>query len=245
MMQRKSPILAAAVALASIAFALSPLLTRDFAGYRPEQFPVFLDFWPVQPAGWAFGIWGVIYIWLILGALWGLLNAPHDPQWQNMRGPLLVSLGIGTFWIAAANTSPILATVVIFAMAALAIAAMLRAGSDTPVWQARPVALYAGWLTAATGVGTGVVLGGYGVLTAQSAALTMLAAVLVAAMIVQSFRPAEWAYPLAVMWALAGVIAANLPAGNWAVIGLSAIGILALALGYLLRRRPRPARLTE
>lgn len=245
MMQRKLPILATAVALVSIAFALSPFLTRDFAGYKPEQFPVFLEFWPVQPAGWAFSIWGVIYIWLVLGAVWGLLKAPHDPDWQNMRRPLVLSLGIGTFWIAAANASPILATVMIFAMAVFAIAAMLGAGSDAPGWQVRPVALYAGWLTAATGVGTGVVLGGYGVLTAQIAALAMIAAVLVAAMLLQALRPAEWAYPLAIIWALAGVIAANLSSGNWSVIALSAVGIVALALGYVVRRQPGLARLTE
>ncbi|MBU2980472.1 hypothetical protein KO498_01480 [Lentibacter algarum] len=233
-MPRKIPGLAIAVMLATIAFALSPLLTSEFAGYRPEQFPVVLEFWPVQPAGWAFGIWGVIYIWLILGSIWGLLNAPHDLHWQKMRAPLLVSLGLGIFWIATANAAPILATIMIVAMAGFAIAAMLRAGNDAPAWQARPVALYAGWLTAATGVGTGVVLGGYGVLTAQVAALAMLAAVLVVAVIVQSFRPAEWAYPLAVMWALIGVIAANAPSENWSVSALSAVGIVTLAVRVLL-----------
>jgi hypothetical protein len=236
------PILAITVALVTIVFALSPLLTSEFAGYRPEQFPVVQEFWPVQPAGWAFGIWGVIYIWLILGAIWGLLNAPRDPDWHHMRAPLLPSLGLGSFWIAAANAAPILATVMIFAMAAFAIVAMLRAGTGTPVWQVRPVALYAGWLTAATGVGTGVVLGGYGVLSAQAAALAMLAAVLVIALIVQSLRPAEWAYPLAVIWALTGVIAANAPSANWPVIGLSAVGIAALVLRVLLTMQPGRAR---
>ena len=110
------------------------------------------------------------------------------------------------------------------------------AGDDNRVWQVRPVALFAGWLTAATGVGTGVVLSGYGVLTAQSAALTMLAMVLLVALTVQSRRPAEWAYPVAIMWALSGVIAANVPAGNWPVIALSAVGIAALAICFVLRR---------
>lgn len=242
MSHQKTPYLAVAVTLASIAFALSPLMTREFAGFRPEQFPVVLDFWPVQPAGWAFGIWGVIYVWLILGAIWGLVNARRDFDWERMRAPLLVSLGLGTFWIAVANASPLLATFMIGAMAAFAIAAMLRAGTKAAIWQAAPVALYAGWLTAATGVATGVVLGGYGVLTAQVSALAMLVAVLVVALIVQSARPAEWAYPLAVIWALAGVIAANVPLANWPVILLATVGIVALALGFLLRGGPRSLR---
>lgn len=238
-MTRNTPFLAIAVLLATVAFALSPLLTRGFAGYRPDQFPVVLDFWPVQPAGWAFSIWGVIYIWLIAGAGWGWFNAPRDPEWGKMRAPLLISLGLGIFWIAAANAAPIVATVMIFVMAACAIAAMLRAGDEDRVWQVRPVALYAGWLTAATGVGTGVVLGGYGVLSAQAAALTMLVLVLLVALVVQSRRPAEWAYPAAIIWALSGVIAANLPTENWSVIAMSAVGIAALAVGFVLQRHKR------
>ncbi|MCK0141092.1 hypothetical protein [Aliiroseovarius sp. F20344] len=238
-MTRNTPFLAIAVLVATVAFALSPFLTRDFAGYRPEQFPVVLEFWPVQPAGWAFSIWGVIYIWLIAGAVWGGLNASHDPHWRKMRTPLLISLGLGTFWITAANAAPVLATVMIFAMAVFAIVAMLRAGYEDRVWQVRPVALYAGWLTAATGVGTGVVLSGYGVLSAQAAALTMLAVVLLAALAVQSCRPSEWAYPTAIIWALSGVIAANVPTGNWPVIALSAAGIAALTVGFVLQRRKR------
>jgi len=244
-MTRNIPLLAIADVIATVAFTLSPFLTRDFAGYRPEQFPVVLDFWPVQPAGWAFSIWGVIYIWLIAGAIWGWFNAPRDRQWQKMRLPLLASLGLGVFWIAAANAAPILATIMIFAMAVFAIAAMLRAGDDDRVWQVRPAALYAGWLTAATGVGTGVVISGYGVLTAQTAALSMLAIVLLVALTVQSRRPAEWAYPAAFMWTLSGVIAANLPTVNWPVIALSTFGIAALALGFALRRHAgQPGRAT-
>lgn len=236
-MLRNTPFLAFAVAVATVVFALSPFLTREFAGYRPEQFPVVLDFRPVQPAGWAFSIWGLIYIWLIAGSLWGWLNAPRDCYWQNMRVPLLMSLGLGIFWIATANSAPILATIMILAMAVLAIVAMLRAGDDDRVWQVRPVALYAGWLTAATGVSTGVVLSGYGVLTAQTAALCMLAATLLVAMTIQSRRPAEWAYPAAIIWALSGVIAANLPDGNWPVVALSAVGIAALAVSFVFQRR--------
>ena len=155
-MKRPLPILALSVLAAAIAFAMSPWLSGGFAGFSPAQFPVKQDFWPVQPAGWAFSIWGVIYTWLIFGAVWGLINAPHNPNWRPMRQLLLVSLGVGAFWVMAANASPVLATFMIVAMAVLAITAMMRAGLENPAWQVRPVALYAGWLTAATGVGAGV-----------------------------------------------------------------------------------------
>ncbi len=236
-MLRSFPPLATAILLFAVAFALSPLFSSGFAGFEQGQFPVETDFWPIQPAGWAFSIWGVIYAWLIAGAAFGVFKAPDDPDWSAMRPPLLISLMIGTFWIAAANASPILATVMIVVMAATAILAMLRAGSNSPYWQVRPVALYAGWLTAASGVGIGVVLGGYGVLSAQSAALLMLLAVLAVALVAQSRRPQEWGYPLAIVWALVGIIAANAASGTWPVIALAIIGVLCLVAQFVLRGR--------
>ncbi len=223
-------ILATVVLIATLAFVLSPLLTSGFNGFAPDQFPVPQDNPPVQPAGYAFAIWGVIYLWLIISAIFGVWRASDDPSWHAMRLPLAISLILGAFWIKAANDAPILATVMIVVMAGTAIAAMLRAGHTQPWLQARPVALYAGWLTAATGVAVGVILGGYAILSAQAAAIICLGGVLVVALIVQSARPREWAYPAAIMWALVGVIVANLPTPNVPVIALAALGIAALTL---------------
>lgn len=233
---KRPSFLAMSVLVTAIAFAISPWLSEGFAGFSPEQFPVQQNSWPVQPAGWAFSIWGVIYVWLIFGSLWGLKNASFDHEWNSMRLPLLASLGIGTFWVMAANAFPILATLMIIVMAVLAICAMLRAGFNDPAWQARPVALYAGWLTAATGVGIGIVLSGYGVLRPQTSALLMLSCVLLVALYIQSRRRQEWAYPLAVIWALSGVISSNIESQNWPVIGVSALGILLLIFFGISRR---------
>jgi len=218
------------VLIATLGFVLSPLLTSGFNGFTPGQFPVPQVNPPVQPEGYAFSIWGVIYLWLIISAGFGLWQAAEDPDWQAARLPLAISLIIGCFWIKAANEAPVLATVMIVAMAAAATAAMLRAGNTQPWLQARPIALYAGWLTAATGVAIGVILGGYAILSAQAAALGCLVAVLVVALVVQSARPREWGYPLAIIWALVAVIVANLPAANIPVIALAALGIAALTL---------------
>lgn len=223
-------LLAILVAIATLAFAISPLLTTGFSGFTADQFPVPQVNPPVQPMGYAFSIWGVIYLWLIVGAGYGLFRAAEDPDWRAMRPPLAASLMIGAFWIAVANVSPLAATVMIVGMATLAILAMLRAGSSQPWLQARPVALYAGWLTAAAGVAIGVSLGGYAVMSAQWAAIICLAGVLTVALSVQSARPAEWGYPAAVIWALIGVLAANLSGPNWPVIALAVLGIAALVL---------------
>lgn len=238
-MPSKSPLLPIALAATSVAFALSPVFTKGFAGFRPAQFPVVQDVWPVQPAGWAFSIWGVIYLWLIIGTAWGAFKASQDKDWEPGRPPLLISLAIGTVWIAAANASPLLATAMILVMTGFAIRAMLLSGRKSPALQTRPIALYAGWLTAASGVAAGVTLGGYGLLSAQAAALTMLVLVLAVALFVQSRRPAEWAYPLALIWALSGVIAANLASANFPVIALCGLGILLLGLGLLRGHKPQ------
>ncbi|SFR47499.1 hypothetical protein SAMN04488005_2377 [Yoonia tamlensis] len=233
--------LALVVLFFTLTFVLSPLASVGFNGFTPFQFPIPQIDPPVQPASYAFSIWGIIYFWLVLGAGYGLWRAPNDPGWNAMRMPLAGSLIIGTFWIAAANSAPILATIMIVAMAALAILAVLRAGNLQPWLQVRPVALYAGWLTAASGVAIGVLLGGYGVFSAQAAAIICLIGVLAVALAVQSARPREWGYPAAVIWALVGVIVQNSSNTNWPVIALATFGIAALALRTKFSFTERPS----
>ena len=72
------------ILLLAIAFALSPLASDGFNGFTREQFPVVNAFWPVQPVGWAFSIWGVIYLWLIAGCVVGVWRARHAPDWAAM-----------------------------------------------------------------------------------------------------------------------------------------------------------------
>ncbi|QIR83937.1 tryptophan-rich sensory protein [Paracoccus sp. AK26] len=228
------------VLLAAVAFAVSPMLSNGFGGYRPDQFPIPQADPPIQPAGWAFSIWGLIFAWLVAGSAFGAWKRREDPDWQPMRPALLVSLALGAFWIETAHRTPIGATVLIVAMLVPALAAFLRAGRQDAVWQVRPVALYAGWLTAATGASFGLVVGGFGVMSEQAAAILCLLAVTGAALAVQAARPGEWAYPAGVIWALTGIFVANLSTANVPVLALSALAVLVLgwraAGGYRLNR---------
>lgn len=83
------------VVIAVLAFVASPFLFGQFGGYPPELFPVPQDDPPVQPAGWAFSIWGVIYAWLVASAAFGLVARRSTPDWTAMRLPLLASLVMG------------------------------------------------------------------------------------------------------------------------------------------------------
>jgi hypothetical protein len=221
-MYRKNALL---ILLAALAFALSPLLSSGFNGFAPDQFPVPQIDPPVQPEGYAFAIWGVIYLWLIAGAAFGVWDRASDPDWTPMRPALGVSLLIGAAWIPVAQLSPLWATVLIWAMLGTAVLALLRAGVADHGWLRAPIGLYAGWLTAASCVALGLMLAGHGVLSAQMAAYAGIALALAVALSVQALRPDTPAYPAAVIWALVGVAVSNLAGPNWPVLGLVAAGI--------------------
>ena len=216
-----------AVLALAIAFAVSPALSNGFGGFYPESFPVKAERWPAQPAGWAFSIWGLIYLWLVLAALWAVWRPADMPGWSRSAGPLGVSLFTGMFWIEAAMRSPLLATAMILPMAALAIMAMRRAEPAFREWGV--LGLYAGWLTAASGVAVSVILTGYGATTPRLAAIGLILIVLAVALTVAATRPHIWTYRAGVAWALIGVIAANATAGDWLIVSICAAGVTALA----------------
>jgi hypothetical protein len=237
-MQRLKAIL---TLLAAVAFLLSPVLSSGFNGFSAGQFPIPQVDPPVQPAGYAFSIWGLIYLALLAGAFYGLFKRADDAAWGSTRWPLIASLVIGAAWIPIANRSVFGATVLIWLMLVTAVLALLAAGKNDRLWLRSPIALYAGWLTAASCVALGLVLAGYGWLGGTAAALTCISLALAIAVIVQSARPDTPEYSMAVAWALVGVIVSNTDPLNWLVVALCGIGILALA-GVVFRTRAAASR---
>lgn len=214
--------------IAAILFVTSPLVTSGFNGFEADQFPIPQVNPPVQPAGYAFGIWGLIYLWLLASSVFGAIYRADDPDWANMRPPLTLSLAVGATWLPIATLSPVLATILIWVMLGSAFVALFRVG-DTDRWlQQAPVAIYAGWLTAASCVSIGLMLGGYGILPQTLAALVALGLALVIALVAQYRLHRAPEYGVTVIWALVGVIVANTGPVNAAVVGLCVIGILAI-----------------
>jgi hypothetical protein len=222
-------LLAPLTLLATAAFLISPFLTPPFMGYAPGSFPVEQIRPPVQPAGYAFAIWGLIYVWLGVSALYGVWARRGDGAWDAARLPLILSLGPGALWLWVAGFAPITASVLIVWMLACALWALaLAPRADRWLLQA-PVAIYAGWLTAAAHVSVGVVIGGYGLLSSTRAALLALASALAITLLTQRARPHAPEYGLTVIWALVGIIVANRD-GSALVAGAAALALAAIAL---------------
>jgi len=221
------------VVCATTAFVISPFLLDPFSGFDPAQFPVPIAQPPIQPAGYAFAIWGVIYLWIVALAGFGMVKRDTAADWDKGRWPLIASLAVGASWIAVALVAPVMATVLIWVMLLGALWSLAQAPSRDPLWNALPLGLYAGWLTAASCVALAAVVMGYGLLSPLVASWAGLAlAIAIAIPLTQRFRIPT--YPLAIAWALIGVVMANAslhPAFAGGAAG-GAAGMLWLALKH-------------
>jgi TspO/MBR family len=213
---------AALLLIATLAFGLAPLITPPFTGYDPGIFPIRIERPSIQPAGYAFAIWSVIYLWLAVHAVFGLWKRRDVEIWDAARLPLAVSIALGAVWLWIAPDYPRIATAAIWAMLALAMVGFLRAPTAPDRWLlSAPMAIYAGWLSAASSVSLGVVVAGY---------------VLAIAVVVQWRKPAMPVYGLTVIWALVGVIWVN-RADNLTVAVVAGLGVAVMAITLLALRK--------
>lgn len=233
-MDRTSRMKAILLLAAAVAFVAAPLATPGFGGYDPANFPIPLDDPAILPAGYAFAIWGVIYAWLLVHAVFGLLARAEDVAWDGPRWPLFASLALGASWLMVAMANPVIATVQIWAMLGFALAALVRAPRipDRGLLLA-PIALYAGWLTAAACVSLGVVLIGHGVMGEMPATFAMLLLALGLAVAVQTHLRRAPEYGGAVIWALAAIVVAN--AGEGVVVPVACV-VAILVMAAAIRR---------
>lgn len=212
-------------------FVVSPAFT-SFTGFEANQLPIPQVNPPIQPAGYAFSIWGLIYAWLIVSAVYGIWKRADDPAWQKPRVFLSLSLLAGTPWLYIATQSAVWATILIIVMAVFAILALVYTPKLFDRWALQaPVAIYAGWLTAASFVSIGSTMAGYGIgFESLGWAYAGIAGALIVAVTVFWWRPAP-EYMLTIVWALIGIVIAN--QGLQSGIVIFASGGIAIALGTI------------
>lgn len=224
--------LAAAVAFVGLSYT-----APDFRGYTTDQLPFAEERPAVQPAGYAFAIWGVIYAWLVVSAGFGLLKRAEDPAWDAFRWPLIGSMVLGAGWLYVAVRDPVMATVMIWVMLALALWALFRAPQQDP-WLARvPIGLYAGWLTAASFVSLGVWLAGSGVLPSSRVAALLFVPMAAGVALLVTWRAAPvGGYAIAAAWGLVAIAVQNW-GRNMDIVVLSLLASVVLAGVWWLTRR--------
>ena len=242
--------LAWAVLGAAVLEVVAPVLTALGPGDSPgEGAGATLA---ITPAGWAFGIWGVIYTLAILQAVATLAVGGRRVPRRLQVDLLVVYLG-GTAWILLAALSTSLGTAVaLLTMTVAAVDAVLlvtrrRTG---PTWLTlltrASVGLYAGWVTAALflNVSTALVELDVVAVTDLGWQLVVLLVAVGVLLVVTVAARATLAYPLAGSWALVGIAATGLDEASTAVAAtaISALVVVA-ALTLVLRgtRRLSPA----
>jgi len=225
------PIKAVFVFVATLFFVISAALPGGFNGFQPDQFPVPQDNPPVQPAGYAFAIWGLIYGWLLVSAIFGMVKRGTDAAWEPARLPLILSLGPGAAWIGVAQISPLWASLLLWWMLAMALWALARTPFvDRWLYQA-PVAIYAGWLTAASWVSVGLLGAGYGIVFGEViwALIAMAGALATGAAVLFTLDRAP-EYGGALIWGVVGILLANVTTAP--IVSFAAIAGV-LILGFL------------
>jgi len=193
------------------------------------------------PAGYAFSIWGVIFLLgLIYAVQQALPSARTSSLYRDIGTSAWILFGLSTAWMVVAQLNGpnalLAAIIVIMLVIALRI---LATAWDSRGDAARTVVmplfgLYAGWLTLATALNVSGVLRDFGLAPFglpdwQYASLVLLAATLVAVPMLVRVRGLVW-YAAAAVWGLVGIAVKDIPLGlPEGYVGIVA-GIIALIL---------------
>lgn len=211
------------------------------------------------PAAYVFSIWGLIYIGLIVFAIFQALPAQRENPRMRSIGWWVVLGGLAnSAWIFLWHYEYFPMTVVVMLVLLVSLIIIyLRLGtgrtrvSQMETWMARvPFSVYLGWITVATVANITSLLdylnwNGFGI-APEVWMVIMLAAVLVIA-VLMLFTRRDIAYTFVILWALAGISIrfASVPAvatPTWITFGLVA---LALAAVYLLRKNVQKPKLAS
>lgn len=248
-MTRRLIVLAAAI----FAVVVSQAQMLLGLGQTPQEFAADSDA-TLRVAGYAFSIWGVIYLSLLIYAVRQVLPRTGESEILTRLGwpSVIALLGIG-WWIVASAFDWEWATVVlIFASAAVLIAPLLAnadrirllSRGDRDRWlTVMPLSLLAGWLTVASPLNLLTILTGNGQLPAALPPIgwALLAGGVVTALgLFVCWRTRLFSYPLPIAWGLLGGFVAEQERNPALAFPLLALAVVTLLGGLWLSLRLRP-----
>ncbi|MEQ8746638.1 hypothetical protein [Pyruvatibacter sp.] len=203
------------------------------------------------PAGYAFSIWGLIFLLgLIYAVMQALPSARTSPLYRAIGTGTWMLFGLSTAWMLVAQfegPNIVLATIIVIMLviSLRILVVAFKTGDETRNTVRQTVVLpllglYAGWLTLATALNVSGVLRDYalapfGLQEWQYVALVLGAAALVAVPMLLRLRGLIW-YAAAAIWGLVGIILKAYPlAAPEAYVAYVAAAITTLLLLIVLR----------
>ncbi len=203
-------------------------------------------FTSITPAGYAFSIWGLIYVGLIAFSIYQALPSKGE-RFRSLRSSYILSCVANCAWIYAFHYEMIpVSLVVIFILLILLAIISLNARNTISkaetILVATPFALYFGWVTAASIVNTTLTLVYLGVKPSETMTTIFACALIAIATILAAIlRPvlSNSAYPMAIAWALTAIGVQQ--SGKTAIVIFTAFGTIACllsALSFVLKDRP-------
>lgn len=243
------------IVLLAALFAIAAPIIQNLAGLGLTQAEFAADGnTTLRVAGYAFSIWGLLYLGLLAYAVRQALPQTGESTLINRLGwPSVVTLfGIGFWIIVAAMNLKAASVIIIFAsLIALLVPLLVFGGTIQAlgrfdrdrmltVW---PLAGLAGWLTVAAPLNLITTATAFNALpTALTPTGWAVAAVVVTALIAigVTARLRTLAYPLPVAWGLLGAFVAEQPDNPALAFTALAAAILVLLAGVLLTFRLRP-----
>lgn len=243
------------IVLLAALFAIATPIIQNLAGLGLTQAEFAADGnATLRVAGYAFSIWGLLYLGLLAYAVRQVLPQTGESTLINRLGwPSVVPLfGIGFWIIVAAMNLKAASVIIIFAsLIALLVPLLVFGGTIQAlgrfdrdrmltVW---PLAGLAGWLTVAAPLNLITTATAFDALpTALTPTGWAVAAVVITALIAigVTARLRTLAYPLPVAWGLLGAFVAEQPDNPALAFTALAAALLVLLAGVLLTFRLRP-----
>ena len=200
---------------------------------------------PVTPAGYAFSIWGLIYLACLVLAVYQARSDQQDRPVHRRTGWWLVgAFTAATVWIPVFTSRTLwLAQVVILVLLACLVVAVRRSVRTGPAKDRQeqfafrlPATLYLGWVTLATVAGFGTTFRSFGIpergLSAIVLSLLLILAATVFSVVVVGRFTALAAFAFTAGWALVAIVVAS---PSVAVKVAAVIALLVIAAVLLLR----------
>lgn len=203
----------------------------------------------IQPAGYAFSIWGPIFLGMIIYSWFQMktnrVDSPHL-RTATLAGisAALASIAfvpmnyINIQWLVFVNIIWHLISLIILFIA-LRKQIILETNTNTH-WYYLPTQMYLGWISAATAISTALMLTESGIILPIEQQVTITAVIIAALILIGTFMAFQkgMVVPLVFIWAAIGIIVEN---GNYSTIkyaSVAAIIILAMvSLSQIIKRK--------